>query len=56
LTFSLGPLIWIRYGRCSRAPGWWRGIALALVWDCCLCPLLVGLVYGVAVVLFDLGR
>jgi hypothetical protein len=55
-TIAIGPLIWLRFHLDFGAPGWWRVLGFAALWAFCVCPLLAGLVAGVASMLFDLGR
>ena len=55
-TIWLGPIWWLRYHRDSDAPGLWPGIAVAVLWGLCVCPILLGLAYAAAASLFGFGR
>lgn len=56
VTIWLGPIWWLRHYRSSDAAGLWLGIAVAMLWGLCVCPILIGLAYAAAAGLFGENR
>lgn len=56
VTIWFGPVWWLRNYPRHDAPGWWPGLAVAMLWGLVVCPILLGMAYAAAVSLFGFGR